>query len=453
MKKLCALLFLNAFLFTCFCEDRVADGPIVERSNALAFKMFAELSKNKPNDNLMIAPLPIYMSLGILYAASEGDTTAELKEIAAMNIDKKEMGALFKDILKEIEEINKPKESEFTKYWREDLEELEAKLEKDPTNEELKEELERYKKIVKEYSERDIVSLKTETEIKISDRFKAEETVENFIKNNFNAKFQKTDFVKLAQDLENDKSGDSKIELQKKLRGDFLPENVALQMINTSSLDADWGTPYFGSGKYTENGSFFIKPTEAISVPMMQSRVDMSHFIFGASYQDKYDLVHLPLKGERMIMVILVPRHEVNLHDIIADLAKTQKLPAFNELEFFKDGAILRMPRFDFESTYIPLDKTMNALGMKKTFGGGSNILALFPDNKEPANINFLQNTKILVNETGVKASAATAMEISYFGISKPKLVRANKPFLFFLIEGKTNAIWFMGKLMDPSKN
>jgi serpin B len=53
------------------------------------------------------------------------------------------------------------------------------------------------------------------------------------------------------------------------------------------------------------------------------------------------------------------------------------------------------------------------------------------------------------VNEEGTEAAAATSVGISL--TSMPPSVRVDRPFVFLIREKSSNAILFIGQLMNPS--
>ena len=66
------------------------------------------------------------------------------------------------------------------------------------------------------------------------------------------------------------------------------------------------------------------------------------------------------------------------------------------------------------------------------------------------------QSIDIEVNREGIRASAETVSGIVYGGIAtvpNPFHLQLNRPFLFFIRERYTNALLFLGAVMDPSQN
>ncbi len=66
----------------------------------------------------------------------------------------------------------------------------------------------------------------------------------------------------------------------------------------------------------------------------------------------------------------------------------------------------------------------------------------------------ILHKAIIDVNEEGTKASAATAVELPFIGISDtpPILFKADHPFVFIIQDKTSGAILFMGKVSNPTE-
>jgi len=59
----------------------------------------------------------------------------------------------------------------------------------------------------------------------------------------------------------------------------------------------------------------------------------------------------------------------------------------------------------------------------------------------------------IEVNEEGAEAAAATAVIVSVYSSvgSGPTVFKADHPFIFFIIDNRTDMILFSGKVEDPT--
>jgi len=92
-------------------------------------------------------------------------------------------------------------------------------------------------------------------------------------------------------------------------------------------------------------------------------------------------------------------------------------------------------------------------MGMAKAFSGAANFSGI-TDAERLFISDVIHKTFISVAENGTEAAAATAVIIT--AASAPgeepeyKVFRADHPFLFLIVDRKTGAILFMGRLMDP---
>ena len=119
------------------------------------------------------------------------------------------------------------------------------------------------------------------------------------------------------------------------------------------------------------------------------------------------------------------------------------------------------LPRFTFTENY-DLGGMLIGLGMSdafsKTLADFSGIVPVTPDGARLYITKVLHKAFISVGETGTEAAAATAVIIGTTMVSisqpvQPETFRADHPFIFVIRENTTNAILFMGRVMDPTTN
>ena len=143
------------------------------------------------------------------------------------------------------------------------------------------------------------------------------------------------------------------------------------------------------------------------------------------------------------------------------------KLRSIDNLQTLWDGAkatkkvVVTIPKFKLEQT-IGLNDNMEALGMKNMFAdprrnikGGANFSPI--NGKRNLFVSaVIQKAFIEVNEEGSEAAAATAviMRMTKSGRprrNRPKVFRADRPFMFFLRDKLTGILLFQGRVMDPT--
>ncbi len=122
---------------------------------------------------------------------------------------------------------------------------------------------------------------------------------------------------------------------------------------------------------------------------------------------------------------------------------------------FFAYSVRLFMPRFGID-TRAELVPVLKKLGMMAAFNpGAADFSGITPDSLFISAV--IHQANIDVDEKGTEAAAATVVEMDTTGGCGPAqplktiTLRLNRPFLFILRDVKTNAILFMGRVLDPS--
>jgi len=101
------------------------------------------------------------------------------------------------------------------------------------------------------------------------------------------------------------------------------------------------------------------------------------------------------------------------------------------------------MPRFTTESE-THLEDILSSMGMPLAFGGD----AEFPNmiQKKGLSVSMMkQKAKIEVNEEGTEAAAVTIAETITLGVHYYEYFHATRPFVYYIMEKSTGAIYFMG--------
>jgi serpin B len=108
----------------------------------------------------------------------------------------------------------------------------------------------------------------------------------------------------------------------------------------------------------------------------------------------------------------------------------------------------LIVPKFKFK-TNIPLTEILKTVGVQSIFDKSKNPFdRLF---KNPSGLYLseaIHKSTIAVDEKGAKATAATAMQIS--SRSRPKTVKFDHPFKFFITNKRMTNIYFTGVVHKP---
>ena len=116
----------------------------------------------------------------------------------------------------------------------------------------------------------------------------------------------------------------------------------------------------------------------------------------------------------------------------------------------------LTMPKFEFESSFS-LAETLKTMGMPDAFnrskanlsgmgisgcpgGGGNSFIS-----------DVVHKAFVLVEEEGTEAAAATGVVVTVESMPPPPIkVSVDRPFIFLIRDRGTDAVLFVGRVLDP---
>ena len=215
-----------------------------------------------------------------------------------------------------------------------------------------------------------------------------------------------------------------------------IPDIVVMYLINAVYFKGSWTFRFDPSDTRTE--LFYLDDGSTRTVPLMTLRRDLPY-----QENSRFQAVDLPYGGRTFSMTVLLPRQGVSVDTLAAGLDAV-------EWEDIADGfhdtdVLLFLPRFR-----MPYERTLNddlaALGMVDAFDHRADFTRL-----SPVSGLFISEVKqkswVDVNEEGTEAAAATVVTMAE---SSGSVVRADRPFLFFIRERLSGTILFAGKLASP---
>jgi len=221
-----------------------------------------------------------------------------------------------------------------------------------------------------------------------------------------------------------------------------LKPSTRLVLTNAIYFKGAWVAQF--DPKATRDEPFHLSATQDKSVPMMR-RTGRYNYMEGVDFQ----ALQLPYKGNRLSMIILLPRHPEGLADAERDLAP-QKLKAALGVLAAREVAVV-IPRFKLTDQF-ELASVLEAMGMKMAFGPGADFSGM--TGKRDLSISaVIHKAYVAVDEEGTEAAAATAIVMRTLAIREmtpPPEFRADRPFLFLIRDEASGAILFMGRVMEP---
>lgn len=229
---------------------------------------------------------------------------------------------------------------------------------------------------------------------------------------------------------------------------DLIPQGgldtlTRLVVVNAIYFKGDWAQQF--DKNETQNATFFVSQSRNVSVPIMHiSRSE------NASYYSNNELKALEIdyQGDDLSMLILLPNADRSLSDIEAGLSSTEITDIRAQL--IRKPVQVWLPRFSMTGS-IEMSNLLNELGMKSAFDPAIADFSGINSNGGLYISGIYHKAFINVNETGTEAAAATAVIVGITSIEVIPEFRADHPFIFFIIDKRTDTILFMGRVADPT--
>jgi serpin B len=238
----------------------------------------------------------------------------------------------------------------------------------------------------------------------------------------------KPDFMKVAKDLYDTQFHESESNL------------LNFTLVNTIYFKGIWTDKFFKAN--TEDEVFKGEDGKETMVPMMNQRN-----MFFYTENDFCQTLCLPYSNGAYQMIILLPKEGKTVREVAQSLTADSWEKSYDQMR--RISVDVKLPRFESESE-VNLTGMMsalmpNAFSMKKA--DFSNLFDI-----ESYICKIKQKGHIKVDETGTEATVTEALQGRIMGLDlvQPDMVHfhATHPFLYFIREWSTGAIFFIGQYM-----
>ncbi|KAK7906768.1 hypothetical protein WMY93_015380 [Mugilogobius chulae] len=228
------------------------------------------------------------------------------------------------------------------------------------------------------------------------------------------------------------------------IKADMLdPALTRLVAVNSIYFKGLWKTRF--QPENTKMRPFTAGNGNVYKVPMM-SQLSVFNMATASTPQGlKYKVIELPYRGGSVSMLIVLPSEEdTSLSQVLPHIS-TATVHSWNKLMHARKFRLL-IPKFTADAE-VDLESSLTALGIRDMF---SQDKADFRHiSSEPVFVSkALQKVKVIVNEDGTKASAATTAIL--LARSSPPWVIVDRPFLFLIRHNPTGTVLFMGQINQP---
>jgi serpin B len=262
---------------------------------------------------------------------------------------------------------------------------------------------------------------------------------------NYGGRLNEVDFVAATEAAR--KTINTWVEKQTKDKiKDLIPPGVLdsmtrLVLTNAIYFKGNWASQFKES--QTQDAPFTLADGSEIQAPTMNQTGR-----FGYMETETFQGLELPYVKDELSMIILLPK----AHDGLGELEKTLTAENLSQWlgKLFRREVIVSIPKFKATSQFS-LASVLASMGMKDAFTQDADFSGM--DGKKDLFISaVIHKAYVDVNEEGTEAAAATgvAMKLTSLGPSETPVFRADHPFLFLIRDNHTNAILFLGRLMNP---
>lgn len=381
---------MATYIYPAFAQN------IIESNNQFCFDIYQEIKKNK---NFIFSPASITSAMAMTYSGAKNNTFNQIADVFYFNKNINEFNKDFSKLTDfKLDSRNKLQFNSANSIW------IEKSLELNKN----------FLEINKQF-------------------YSGTAYLENFITNPEKAR---NNINKWVEEKTNNKITDL-------LKPSAITGETRLVLVNALYFKGPWNKQFKEKNNTIDDFQFDRKVFKKVTF--------MNTSISTWYYEDNYaEIIDIPYSDQRFSLMIILPKSFKKMRKFEKKKFNYDYYMNYN-LNKVRKNVKLSMPKFDIES-YFDLNETLINMGVKDAFSGSADFSGI--TSKEQLIIsNVLHKAKIIVNEEGTEAAAATAIVMRKTSILVDDLkFNVNRPFIYILRNNENNCIYFMGKVTDPLK-
>ena len=408
MKQIFSLLYLALALFACNQnedEPTVSDltpteksAKIIAADNQFGFELFKKVnaSLDEPK-NTMISPLSVSLALAMVYNGTDGNTKSQMEQMLhKANLTPNDINQSYKDLVA-------------------------ALVSHDPK-----------------------VELSISNAIFYRNTFSVKNNFITTNQNYYQAEISGLDFTKTKETLN---TVNSWVNTKTKGKIDEIIQEVnpddVMYLLNAIYFNGEW--KYSFDTKATTTMTFTKEDKSVVQSPTMTIEKPFNYYS-----NTTFKLLEMPYGSGKYSMLIFLPESGKKTNDIISLLNSENLEDWLPKMTEQKKEVFL--PKFEFKFDNSLVDE-LSALGMTDAFNNAKANLSGISDAAKLVISEVMHKTYIKVDERGTEAAAVTGITVGVTSIGPDNSFRADHPFIFAIREKDTQAILFIGKVMNPLQN
>ncbi len=226
------------------------------------------------------------------------------------------------------------------------------------------------------------------------------------------------------------------------LQASDINPQMALIIANAIYFYGEWSHTF--DAKKTKTETFYSSAEQKADKDFMHQQRKYRY------YENKwYQFVSVPYQGNHTSFCILLPKKMNGLARVERKLKSKRLKTIFSEAKM--EELALSFPKFKMETDYDLIPSLQN-MGLYKVFSDEAELGGI--NEALPLKVgNAKHKAFIEVNEEKTEASAATTIGIQLTSLpidsENPTIFHADHPFIYMIVDNKTNGILFMGRYVQ----
>lgn len=371
---------------------------VVWGNNEFAFDLYKKLRGRE--GNLFLSPFSISTALAMTYAGARGGTEARMAKVLHLTLPGEELHSAFAELIRGLDEGKKGRGYELVvanALWGQ-----------------------KGYGFLKEYLD--------------------------LTRSCYGAGLHEVDFEKAAEAARKTINAwveeKTKDKIKDLIKPGVLDSLTRLVLTNAIYFKGQWASRF--KEEETKDSPFTLSSGKKINVPMMNQTEE-----FGYIEDGNAKALELPYKGDRLSMVVLLPKKVNGLAGLEESLTAKKLSKWLSAVR--KQEVVVSLPRFKFTSEFGLAD-VLKSMGMTDAFSLPPADFSGMDGKKDLFISAVIHKAFVEVNEEGTEAAAATAV-VMKLEAAMPEPIpvfRADHPFLFIIRDTKTGSILFMGRVAKP---
>ncbi len=404
-----------------YLDDSLPDAETDQQAvvfgfNEFGFELFDEVDKG--DDNMALSPFSIATALSMAYAGAEGDTSEQMADVLGLGLSQDQLHPLLGDLNVDLDARHWP---ELDQNGDQIDEDQEGELILDSSNS-------AWLKPGFPFTDAWIDVLEADhgtevNELSFDDKQAAVDVINAWVE------------------------GETQGLIDELMTPDLIDENTIFALINALYFYGSWESE-FRAGQ-TQDRDFTTLAGNVVDVPTMEHQ--HNRYLRGT----RFKATVLPYVDGNLSMVLILPDRG-QFKAVEKDLSAGGLYSVMANME--RHEVDLRLPRFELDSDIIDLEPHLQDMGMELAFDDKqADFSALYePTFDGRVYISHAVHRAVIkVDETGTEAAAATAVVGAMVGSAggpapQPKKLYIDRPFLFAIVDERTDTVLFIGRVADP---